>query len=610
MKKTILKKLAGLAIILLVGALLAGPSLAVDFVAIEGQWTPPGGSSLITMWGFAEDTGQECNSLPAWNVGPQLRATAGEPVTINLRNCLSEPVSIFIPGQGTALAPEYAGNRVTSFTAVAQPNGGTASYSWNNLKAGSYLYHSGRHMAKQVQMGFYGALIVDTVTAGVAYDGVVPVTYDNEVVIFYSEIDPLRHDPTPSAAYPNQYTPRYFLVNGQPYTPGVTNPIAIGAVGRRTLVRMLSACLDDLVPTLNGMHWDLIAEDGNRYPYAKKQYTALLPAMKTLDAIIVPGEEGTFAVFDRRLNLTNDGEAPGGMIVQLDVGSASAGDVIATLDNYSTNEDQILSIVAPGVLGNDDPGTGTLALSAALVSDVTHGVLNFNADGSFTYNPNLNYNGADSFTYRAGNDSGSAEAAVNITVIGVNDAPVADPNGPYTATVNTALTFDGSGSFDADGDALTYRWDFDYDGANFNVDGTGATPARTYTVTGTFTVALIVDDGTVDSAVATTTVEVTEVADQQPVAVDDFAQTTRNTSKVIYVLANDEDGTGASVDPALATLTVSQGTRGGTVTINLPENSVTYEPRRNFRGTETFTYSFTINGVSSNEATVTVNVVR
>src|SRR5205085_423177 len=73
---------------------------------------------------------------------------------------------------------------------------------------------------------------------------------------------------------------------------------------------------------------------------------------------------------------------------------------VAVADSYSTNEDTALTVAAPGVLGNDtdvdnDP------LTAAVVSNPAHGSLTLNADGSFTYTPNLNYNGPDSFTYKA-----------------------------------------------------------------------------------------------------------------------------------------------------------------------------------------------------------------
>ncbi len=39
-------------------------------------------------------------------------------------------------------------------------------------------------------------------------------------------------------------------------------------------------------------------------------------------------------------------------------------------------------------------------LKAVLVTNVSHGVLVINADGSFTYTPAANFNGTDSFTYK------------------------------------------------------------------------------------------------------------------------------------------------------------------------------------------------------------------
>ena len=95
---------------------------------------------------------------------------------------------------------------------------------------------------------------------------------------------------------------------------------------------------------------------------------------------------------------------------------------IAADDAYSTDEDVVLTVAAPGVLGNDtDLDGGTI--SAVLVAGTTHGVLVLNADGSFTYDPAANYCGPDSFTYKA-NDTvaDSNVATVNITVNAVNDA--------------------------------------------------------------------------------------------------------------------------------------------------------------------------------------------
>ena len=70
-----------------------------------------------------------------------------------------------------------------------------------------------------------------------------------------------------------------------------------------------------------------------------------------------------------------------------------------------------------------------------------------------------------------------------------NNRPVADADGPYTANEGSPVSFDGTGSFDADGDPLTFSWDF----GDGNSD-TGATPTHTYLDNGVYTVVLTVED--------------------------------------------------------------------------------------------------------------------
>src|SRR4029450_1497076 len=71
---------------------------------------------------------------------------------------------------------------------------------------------------------------------------------------------------------------------------------------------------------------------------------------------------------------------------------------IAVGDAFSTAEDTVLTVPAPGVLGNDsDPDNNPL--SAALESGPTHGSLTLNANGSVGYTPAPQYNRPDSLTH-------------------------------------------------------------------------------------------------------------------------------------------------------------------------------------------------------------------
>lgn len=307
------------ALALVVLALAAGPSFAVELAAVETEWTAPDGTK-VPMWDFIQ-VGQAANFNCAtvnpttpWDVGPQVAAVAGANLTINLKNCLTEPVSIVIMGQAATGAPVWADNgRLRSFAPEAAA-GGTVSYTWNGLKAGTYLYQSGTHPAKQVQMGLYGAVKVDTAPF-VAYSG---VPYDNEVVLLYSEIDADLHSP-PGVAQPLNYIPEYYLINGQPHQFGST-PILAGNVNETVLIRFLNAGLKTHVPTLlNAPYMSLVAEDGNLSPYAKAQYSVLLAAGKTIDAIWTPTAGGKYPLVDRSNSLTNAGATGGGMLTYLGV---------------------------------------------------------------------------------------------------------------------------------------------------------------------------------------------------------------------------------------------------------------------------------------------------
>jgi endonuclease G len=90
---------------------------------------------------------------------------------------------------------------------------------------------------------------------------------------------------------------------------------------------------------------------------------------------------------------------------------------VATADSYSTDSNVTLNVAGPGVLSNDnDPVEGS-SLSAVLVTDVTHGTLTLNPDGSFSYEPDLDFEGTDSFTYHANDGSdNSNDVTVTITV--------------------------------------------------------------------------------------------------------------------------------------------------------------------------------------------------
>ncbi len=90
----------------------------------------------------------------------------------------------------------------------------------------------------------------------------------------------------------------------------------------------------------------------------------------------------------------------------------------AMADSYSTDQDTVLTVPAPGVLDNDSDADGN-PLTAVLDTPPTNGTLNLNADGSFDYTPNAGYVGSDSFSYHV--NDGTVDSNIVTVDITVNE---------------------------------------------------------------------------------------------------------------------------------------------------------------------------------------------
>ena len=292
------------------------------------------------------------------------RTTAASPDHSNAQGCPSWFIAANPPGTPcTAQAPGASGippvqaARVQSMaTEVAAGTGTSTALTWSVLKPGTYLLESGTHPSIQVPMGLIGILVVTTApsggTPGTAYPGataitgppavaaVPAVTYNAEVPLLFSEIDPVQNmavstavstagfsetmvwdghpggcaDPASATyhqCYPPSvnYTPFYYLINGVAFnktspasslfqaTAGVTAatppaPVTTGITGT-VLVRMINAGLRMHVPSIVGSltqgfsgagaaatvsGFTLIAEDGNPVPGVQAANAATAPA--------------------------------------------------------------------------------------------------------------------------------------------------------------------------------------------------------------------------------------------------------------------------------------------------------------------------------------------
>ncbi len=609
------------ALVLAVVALAASPVFAqtpIDLCATTGTVTMPDGAA-IPIWGFAE--GDCTTGTPATLPGPVLRAEAGQTLTITIHNGLGADTSVFIPGQSKPLDPVFVVDgrgrqRVRSFDAVALA-GGSATYTWSNLRAGSYIYQSGTDVRTQVPMGLYGALIV-TESGGAAYARPAgDIDPDNEAILFFSEIDPAINTAVPPGKAGPDYQPRYFLINGQAFdadaADGGTAPIwtADPVEGQEILLRFFNAGLDDAMPMLHGERMQVIAEDGHLLPAAKMpeipgQYSQLLAAGKTFDALFAPAE-GDYVILDRSLRLDSgpDTTGDGGQIVTLAIGAvAPPAPPVAADDAYDVEELQVLTIDAPGVLANDTGDTG-VTLTAVLGTPPAAGVLTLNADGSFTYDPTEPFNGTDTFTYVANDGTTDSDPATVTLTVNANGEPVATDDAFVVTGGSLAAAAPGvlANDTDPNGDPLTAVLDGDVTGGTLvlNADGSFNYTPDAGTTSDSFT--YHATDGAADSAPATVTLTI----NQAPVAVDDAYSTDEDVQLIVAapgVLDNDTDPNG---DPLTAVL-VSGPASGATLAFSA-DGSFVYDPNPGFAGDDTFTYVANDGSADSAPATVTITVI-
>lgn len=192
-------------------------------------------------------------------------------------------------------------------------------------------------------------------------------------------------------------------------------------------------------------------------------------------------------------------------------GAAAPNHPPAALDqDLTTPEDAALDLLLAGT----DPDS--VFLTYTLLTAPAHGVLNEQVGvltGSpLTYTPATNFNGIDSFTFKV-NDGrvDSAVATVRITVMPVNDPPVAeaavvviDEDNPASITL---------GAIDVDGDALVFL--VTIPPKNGILSGTPPNlvylPATNFNGIDAFT--FVANDGQTNSAVATVSITINPVND-------------------------------------------------------------------------------------------------
>jgi PKD repeat protein len=183
------------------------------------------------------------------------------------------------------------------------------------------------------------------------------------------------------------------------------------------------------------------------------------------------------------------------------VGAVNNAPVLIQPSNMTVNEgataDQTLTATDPDAADvltfSKVSGPAFMTVSGAGVVHLAPGSTDA---GTYTASVKVSDNGTPSL---------SDTKSFSITVNETNRAPVANAGGPYSGSVGTVISFNGTGSSDPDGDALTYAWNFG-DAST----GTGPTPSHAYAATGVYTVSLTVTDPGLLTGTATTTATISD----------------------------------------------------------------------------------------------------
>ncbi len=339
-------------------------------------------------------------------------------------------------------------------------------------------------------------------------------------------------------------------------------------------------------------------------------------------------------------------------------------------DTGATTQDDVLTVSAPGVLGNDtDVDTPAASLTVTAVNGSAAAVgnqitlpsgalLTLNANGSYIYDPNGQFDdlaasetAEDNFTYTvSGAGGGSDIGTVTITITGLNDPPVAvddtgstnedtpltvsapgvlgndtDPDGTaglLVTAVNGSAAAVGNQITLPSGALLTLNANGSYtynpnDAFETLAVGQNDTDSFTYTVS---------DD--VDSDVGTVTITITGVNDP-PVAVDDTGSTAEDTPVTVAapsLLGNDTDVDVPADSLAVTAVNGSTASVGNQIT--LPSGALltltasggyTYDPNDAFESlgvgeTDTDSFTYTVSdgngGSDTGAVTITINGVN
>jgi uncharacterized delta-60 repeat protein len=320
------------------------------------------------------------------------------------------------------------------------------------------------------------------------------------------------------------------------------------------------------------------------------------------DNVVIEGLDAKKEYFFTVSGVDDGGESA--FSLERSVFDSSNGAPVAQDDNAQVDENASVVI---NVLENDSDDSPDSSLVLSQITNGANGQVTDNQDGSVTYTHDGSQTTSDQFTYKINDgEFDSVTAIVNIVITLVNDAPISQND---TASVGEggSVIIDVR-SNDSDEESLTPDLSVTVIGQAShgtivnNNDGT-----VTYSHDGGETLSdsfsYSINDGEIDSALATVSLSINGINDS-PQAADDPATVDENSSVIIDLRTNDGDAETTNSDLIITNISIASY---GTI-VNNNDGTVTYNHDGSETLSDSFTYTINDGDVDSPPATVSLSI--
>lgn len=232
--------------------------------------------------------------------GPEIRVTEGDKVRILVKNELDEGTSVHWHGVQVPNSQDGAAE-------VTQPPikpGEMFTYEWTVPNTpGTFFYHTHFAADKQMTLGLYAPLIIESKTA--------QTSYDVEYTVLLGEWT-IKEGKTYPAMELEGMLPNYFTINGHSFP---STDVINAKVGQKVLIRFIGSGQFAHPMHLHGQPFKIVATDGYPVPEAARltKDTLLISPGERYDVEFTASAPGTWLLHCHILHhTTNDGQEVNG----------------------------------------------------------------------------------------------------------------------------------------------------------------------------------------------------------------------------------------------------------------------------------------------------------